>query len=1162
MVKKYSYICSNHFHPKSIIHLPGRTRIKKNVIPFLFLGNEQNVVLDTSPQSARDVRTDEGGMVKRSFSSSSTTTAPEMLKSDDTENSEFSKNRLEESFSTSTASEAVLEMEKNDQPEEKFEDSFSTSTASEALMEMKYIEQNQLQRKVNSSSTTEDDLSSAKNESLNKKRLLKMIPAINEPKSGLSPAANKFVPLSSSFQDIFQRKVRQEILSDIAMKRMHLQRKSVTNKKPLQKAAIRNGIQPQFEKISQGKKTKGSFVHHQNPISPTRSFLKRKVLPHTRSMSEKKSDSQLKEVKPLPTQPSQIFLSPTHNLVNDLPKTIQSLEKSSVASMPSQGTHQTHFNPLKPLQQTQTVHNGIQIQHHFVEKLAEPDQSLRTEFISKVKSPEATSMHHQHTPLASTRPLLISQLSNITNDTKTTAQCFDSTKERKLSNSSTDTASETSYYINKKKNVSRSITEENKKRCRTCLNSIYHQSERAYISMICFEGKSVKEGLVQLLPQMNSTLADDHFVCDSCFSLLRNALKFMKKCQETEKVIAVESEANLKSLDLPDGSNDEFSDGSNDDDDDDDSTFQYDPNLDEEDYVSNAITNIIKAKEEYKPYRFKKRSHLYNNIIKHLNLPPLKYTEVRDHNCIVSISDLQPEFIHSLQKKRIKLLHSCSKFDENVLKNKRVLLLGDQTEIQCLLCEERFSSDEKMQDHILNIHGLSKAYLMEPYCYQYMPGSSNKCEACGKEFRNGELKKTHLKKCFVFPCPYCDKMFTTSELSNHTKEEHDDPQPFKCLHCKLVYGNFINFKRHLCNDIICETCGKNFRNIRNFALHKNECNYKEVTKRCTECYESFSLSSFQAHFATHKFPCSFCGKIFRNRKVRYRHEYNHRMNQGGLCPLCGRFYTFLPQHMRTHENKQSRTVKCSLCPKLFMNKADLNRHMKLLHMTTRIICERCLKICSEYNIESHYESEHPNETEFKCAKCDCSFTRITFLKQHAKSHAYEVREELDRKKQYMKSKGGPRRNRSNLLKKNNLKIKAPNTPITCKYCLKTVKGVFHYRRHLETHIDLYRYKCKYCEMTYSTHGNKLRHEKLHNNKPHYKFRCGECWKVAKSQEELDAHMEHHASKPKKYQCEECSEQFCREYQFRSHQVNMHSHKDEVEKVRDEIIIDALKDFAV
>ncbi|XP_074040246.1 uncharacterized protein isoform X2 [Leptinotarsa decemlineata] len=265
-------------------------------------------------------------------------------------------------------------------------------------------------RMANSSSTTEDDLSSAKNESLINKRLLKMIPEINEPKSGLSPAANKFVPQSSSFQDIFQRKVRQEILTDIAMKRMHLQ--SVTNKKPLQKATIRNGIQPQFEKISRGKKAKGSFGHHQIPLSPTRSLLKRNVLPHTRSMSEKKYDSQLKEVKSFPTQPSQIFLSPTHNLVNNLPKTIKFLEKSSVASMPSQGTHQTHFNPLKPLQQIQTVHNGIQIQHHFVEKLAEPDQSLRTELISKVKSPKAASMHHQHTPLASKRSLLEKNILN------------------------------------------------------------------------------------------------------------------------------------------------------------------------------------------------------------------------------------------------------------------------------------------------------------------------------------------------------------------------------------------------------------------------------------------------------------------------------------------------------------------------------------------------------------------------------------------------------------------------------------------------------------------------------------------------------------------------------------------------------------------------------
>ncbi|KAG5861677.1 hypothetical protein JTB14_002231 [Gonioctena quinquepunctata] len=198
---------------------------------------------------------------------------------------------------------------------------------------------------------------------------------------------------------------------------------------------------------------------------------------------------------------------------------------------------------------------------------------------------------------------------------------------------------------------------------------------------------------------------------------------------------------------------------------------------------------------------------------------------------------------------------------------------------------------------------------------------------------------------------------------------------------------------------------------------------------------------------------------------------------------------------------------------------------------------------------------HQNQKEFKCTECDVAFTRITYLKKHAKSHGTSDgnSDAINMPKK--------RKSRASYLKKYNFRVKVPNGPITCKHCLKSLKNIECYKQHLETHLLLYRFKCRYCDKSYTSSGNKRIHEKMHK-KPNYGFRCNECYKTFTTQEELDTHAVRHASTPKRYQCGECFELFSREYQLRSHIVDVHVEQGDVNEARYEIIADALREFAV
>ncbi|KAG5876481.1 hypothetical protein JTB14_011091 [Gonioctena quinquepunctata] len=937
-----SSICADHFTSNDyerdlkseLLGLPLKKILKKNAVPTVNLGGTLKVATE---QTAREKR---AAKKKKK----------ELLGSLKNRDKRSVKNRCYSKTNENGSAASLSDTESSPRPPS-HENMTPTGTSPK---KSEIIQENGENERCNSS-TTESPSGDFKGPKLVPLSVL-LEPSL-VPKSA-TPVKN--------FQDAFQKKVRHQILSDIARERMQGSiNKNTNSTEHLKETPLKN------KKIKSLKSTPNIQEYKKS----TRVLRKRTPKPAEDPPQHSKSPREFQEK----SSKSEDFRATARAMAkNQLEPSIPvpPLQKISQTATPKQGlsTYQTLANSLTlTANQALTVNQSLAGNQHIVFIPQTPGTSNGGIFLLPQNiGPQIIVPQGVIPPLQLAGQIPFSPgLVPLTTDPKpifnSGVQKHGSLNTSNLSNSSTDTASENGNFnqVTTYNDISTIDSLTFDERCRTCLNPVPNSLDRAPISMECFEENTVMKALLQLTPQMDLTLKTEHFVCQKCFLTLRNTLKFMKRCQEVENMIAkeqnkselkcshIDTNAHVITSDVEVESEPEENhvDKISEKEGDDDSEFEYDPNVEEEDYIVDSITKLTKTSETNQS-----KNDLEGCVINHLNFRSLEHAEIPYHDSIITLDGLSPDFLLSLQKNKIRLLQNCKKFDENIFDNKRVLLIGGHTEMKCLLCEEHFNTETSMQDHIEDVHELSKAFLMETYRYQYKPDSSSVCEACDKDCGSVANKKIHLKNCYVFPCPYCDELFSWNKLPQHTQGKHKDPKPFKCFRCRQEKSSFLKFKSHLCHPCTCGVCGKEFLDKRGLQAHKSVCNDEDRTMKCSECGERIDASDYQTHLQTHQYQCSICSKIFHQRVALNTHEYRHRKKKKGvLCPICGKFVrNGLRAHMEVHEENRTRSFKCDLCPKSFFSKTDMKKHDYLCHKVPRSKCEECGIICKESNLEKHY----------------------------------------------------------------------------------------------------------------------------------------------------------------------------------------------------------------
>lgn len=158
---------------------------------------------------------------------------------------------------------------------------------------------------------------------------------------------------------------------------------------------------------------------------------------------------------------------------------------------------------------------------------------------------------------------------------------------------------------------------------------------------------------------------------------------------------------------------------------------------------------------------------------------------------------------------------------------------------------------------------------------------------------------------------------------------------------------------------LCEKCGKSYAKLHGLRAHLEAHHGKEgLLKACPICMKTVILMS--EHLRMHresakcKHKCNQCAKVYPRSSILAAHiRRAHTGERPFVCPHCKKGFA-AQSGLRGHQNvspprlckapqRKAPTLKCPLCPKLFVKKHTLKYHMNTHSGAFPFRCRKCWK---------------------------------------------------------------------------------------------------------------------------------------------------------------------------------------------------------------------------
>jgi hypothetical protein len=225
----------------------------------------------------------------------------------------------------------------------------------------------------------------------------------------------------------------------------------------------------------------------------------------------------------------------------------------------------------------------------------------------------------------------------------------------------------------------------------------------------------------------------------------------------------------------------------------------------------------------------------------------------------------------------------------------------------------------------------------------------DRCEICGKSFKNKREKFNHMKRHRLEGKECCGIRFDRmKDLDEHNKLTHSifrDRYAF-CTYCNMLV-NKVNMDKHYENcllkpiESICPVCGAPCRNRKEINRHLKSIHAKKTCEICSK--EMVGLNTYKNHKKLNHsgvWQCPHCGKVNScEERLKYhiirthtRHEDKPFLCGAKSCNKGFHLPSLLREHVEYyHEDKTRYRCSAQGCEKKFSCASNMSKHKKNKH---------------------------------------------------------------------------------------------------------------------------------------------------------------------------------------------------------------------------------------
>ncbi|XP_058449903.1 zinc finger protein 883-like isoform X2 [Malaya genurostris] len=396
-----------------------------------------------------------------------------------------------------------------------------------------------------------------------------------------------------------------------------------------------------------------------------------------------------------------------------------------------------------------------------------------------------------------------------------------------------------------------------------------------------------------------------------------------------------------------------------------------------------------------------------DNIVKfevHLedSLDSELYIDEKDSNWEPDVSDQSLQDHKNHRTKSMKIV-KCK------IKNKRPIRVADTIKRKCYICVSVFADASELLSHLVEIHTTNTVYRCEecsldiPVLTMFNRHLSRhdakerpyKCNDCALRFVSPMQRKHHenathggnhrIKKCKQaerqIMCEICGKKFRHKcKLNDHIQRVHLKVGIPKCEKCGKTFTTKTSLERHMLlhtneKPYACDQCDESFRRLLNLRHHKSMVHEGKNPHICPECNVEFQ--GYQALY-WHRKNVHLGGK-----------EAKQQNQQFEVCKLCNirleKISELIDHVKREHGDDDYPYIKCSECPRTFINSQRLYQH-KSIH-TDKFACTICgARHTNSALLQYHMDKKHPDGRTFQCPICGKTYNTTRALTTHVALH--------------------------------------------------------------------------------------------------------------------------------------------------------------------------------